>query len=57
MRIGVLLVAGLVVLIVLAVVFRSRRAAEALRFLRKVAWIYIAAIVALALWELATDGL
>lgn len=48
---------GFLVVMVLALVFRSQRAAEALRFLRKVVWVYIAVIIALALWQLAREGI
>ena len=43
-------------LIVLAVVFRSGRAREALGFLRKAAWVYITVIVGLAIWEVYVNG-
>lgn len=42
-----------VVLVVLAVVFREQRARGLLRTLRNAAWLYIAAIAALGLVELA----
>lgn len=45
-----------VLLIVLAVVFRSTRARETLRFGTRVAWAYIAVIVALAAWRVYNDG-
>lgn len=59
MKLGLLQLAaaGFVALLVLAFVFRSRRANEALRFISRVAWVYIAVIVALAAWELAREGI
>jgi hypothetical protein len=43
-------------LIVTAVVFRSRRAKETLHFGARVAWGYIAIIVALAAWRVYQQG-
>lgn len=45
-----------VVMIIAAVVFRSHRAVEALRFLRKVGWAYVVAILLIAAWHLWQDG-
>ncbi len=45
-----------VVMIIAAVFFRSRRAVEALRFLRKAAWGYVIAILLIAVWRLWQDG-
>jgi multisubunit Na+/H+ antiporter MnhB subunit len=45
-----------VVTIVMAVVFRDRRAKGRLRFVAKVGWAYVIAIVALAAWRLYSDG-
>ncbi|MCK9519096.1 MAG: hypothetical protein M0R74_08775 [Dehalococcoidia bacterium] len=45
------------VLVVAAVVFRSGRARNTLRFLRNAAWLYIAGIVALTLWQIWRNGL
>ena len=45
-----------VVMVIAAVVFRSRRAVEALRFLRKVGWGYVIAILLIAAWHLWQDG-
>lgn len=53
---GVILIA-LALLVVMAVVFRNRRAEETLRFGGKVVWAYIAAIAAIALWQLWQEGL
>ena len=39
---------------VMAVMFRNQRARESLKFIRNVAWVYIAVIVGLAVWRLAT---
>ncbi len=39
---------------VMAVVFRNQRAKDSLKFIRNVAWAYIAVIVGLAVWRLAT---
>jgi uncharacterized membrane protein (UPF0182 family) len=43
------------VLVVAAVVFRSGRARDTLRFLRNAAWLYIIGIVALAIWRMWTE--
>ena len=45
-----------VVVIIAAIVFRSRRAVEALRFLRKAALGYVIAILLIAAWRLWQDG-
>ena len=45
-----------VVFIIAVVVFRSRRAAEALRFLQKVGWGYVIAILLIAAWHVWQDG-
>jgi multisubunit Na+/H+ antiporter MnhB subunit len=50
------LVAFAAVLIVSAVVFRSRRAVETLRFLRTVAWAYVIVIVVIGIWRLWQQG-
>lgn len=47
-----LLVVTAGVLVVSAVVFRSRRAKDTLRFVRNAAWLYIAMIVLLAMFRL-----
>ena len=44
------------VTIVMAVVFRDGRAKGRLRFLAKVGWGYVIAIVLLAAWRLYEDG-
>lgn len=44
------------VLAVAAVVFRSRRAVETLKFLRTVAFAYVIVIVLLGLWRLWQQG-
>ncbi len=49
-------VAVSVALFVLAIVFRVGRARAALGFLRKAAWVYIAVIVAFAIWEVSQNG-
>jgi len=49
-------VAFAAVLIVSAVVFRSRRAVETLKFLRTVAWVYVIVIVIMGLWRLWQQG-
>ena len=46
------LVTFFVVTIVMAVVFRDRRAKGRLRFLAKVGWGYVIAILVLAAWRL-----
>ena len=46
----------LVVTIVMAVVFRDRRSKARLRFLAKVGWVYVAAVVGLAAWRLYAGG-
>lgn len=46
------IVLSAVVLVVAAVVFRSTRARNTLHFLRNAAWLYIVAIVLLALYRL-----
>ncbi|MGE5596734.1 MAG: hypothetical protein ACM3S1_11965 [Hyphomicrobiales bacterium] len=51
------IVLAAVVLIAAAVVFRSQRATNALRFLRNAAWLYIAALVILAGIQLWREGL
>jgi hypothetical protein len=43
-------------LIVMAVVFRNSRAKETLRFGTRVAWVYIAVVIALAAWRVYRDG-
>lgn len=48
------IVAFFAVAAVMAVVFRNQRARESLKFVRNVAWAYIAVIVGLAVWRLAT---
>lgn len=48
-------IAGFVVLVVLAVKYRSTRARETLKMLRNAAWIYIAVIVVLAVWQVAIE--
>ena len=45
-----------IVTIVSALVFRSRRAMELLRFLRTIAWGYALAIIVLAAWHVWRDG-
>ena len=48
------IIAFFAVAAVMAVVFRNQRARESLKFIRNVAWVYIAVIVGLAVWRLAT---
>lgn len=59
MRVRLLIVLALVtffvVTIVMAVVFRDRRSKDRLRFILRVGWVYIAVVVGLAIWRLATD--
>jgi hypothetical protein len=43
-------------LVVGAVVFRSRRAVETLKFIRTVAFVYVLVIVAFGLWRLWQQG-
>lgn len=50
------LITFFVVTIVMAVVFRDRGARGRLRFLAKVGWGYVIAVVLLAAWRLYTDG-
>ncbi len=45
-----------VVVVVGAVVFRWRRAKEALRFLRRIGWGYVIAILLLAVFHFWQDG-
>lgn len=47
-----LLILAVVLLVLLAVVFRDRRARGMLRTLRNAAWLYIGAMALLALFEL-----
>lgn len=49
------LVLTAVVLVVAAVVFRSGRARDTLRFLRNAAWLYIIGIVVLAIWRMWSE--
>jgi hypothetical protein len=49
------LIAAFAVLCILAVKYRSRRARETLLMLRNAAWIYIAAIVVLAVIQVAVQ--
>jgi hypothetical protein len=58
MRLLILLaiVTFFLVTIVMAVVFRDRRAKDRLRFILKVGWVYVAVVVALAAWRLYSDG-
>lgn len=51
-----LLVLSLAGLFVLAVVFRSQQARDALRFIRNAIWIYIAVVFALALLQVYREG-
>ena len=41
-----------VITVVMAVVFRDRRAKSRLRFIAKVGWAYVIAVVLLAAWRL-----
>ncbi len=50
-------IAFFAVLAVMALVFRSRRATEMLRFARNVLWVYVAVVVVLALVRAWQDGL
>lgn len=43
-------------LAVLAVVFRSQQARDALRFIRNAMWLYIAAVFVLALLQVYREG-
>lgn len=48
------LVALVAVTLVAAMVFRNRRARDTLKFMRNVAWAYIAVVVILAIYRLWT---
>lgn len=50
-------IVGFVLLVVMAVVFRSQRARDLLRFGRNAIWIYIAVVFGLALVQLYRQGL
>lgn len=50
------LVTFFIVTIVMAVVFRDPKAKGRLRFVAKVGWAYVIAIVALAAWRLYAGG-
>jgi|GEM_PF-5362260 len=54
--IALAIVTFFVVTVVMAVVFRDRRAKERLRLVLRIGWIYVAVIVALAVWRLYSDG-
>jgi hypothetical protein len=54
--IALALVGFLAFTIVMAVVFRDRRSKERLRFILRIGWIYVAVVIALAMWRLYSGG-